>query len=130
MLFAHKLEKAKFKLTFTDLAKVSWWPIENLRDFYQTVRDMAQHDAQAGLTRLKAYLVISRYLIFMILLFVFCCVHWSLGLGFIIGSTAIYAFWAIWKNAQYLDGSWIFLPILQIVADFGVMVGTVRALNK
>jgi glycosyltransferase involved in cell wall biosynthesis len=121
--FAHRLKQAKFKFAFTQEAKVAWWPIETLRDFYQTVRGMAQYDTRAGITRIKSYLVFCRYMIFLSLLLVFCGPHWFLGLGFIIISTLLYSLWAIWKNVQYLDKGWLYLPILQVVADLGVMSG-------
>jgi len=121
--FAHRLKQAKFKFAFTAEAKVAWWPIETLKDFYQTVSGMAQYDARAGITRIKSYLVFCRYMIFLLLTFVFCGPHWLLGLGFVIISTFIYSFWAIWKNVQYLDKGWLYLPFLQVVADLGVMSG-------
>ena len=126
--FAYKLLRAKFKLTFTDQAKVSWWPIETLNQFYQTVQDMARYDAKARITRVKTYLVFCRYLIFLLLALVFFCSHWLLGLGFITGSTIVYAFWSIWKNVQYVDRGWFYLSVLQVVSDWGVMVGTVKGL--
>ncbi|MBT7309837.1 MAG: glycosyltransferase [Candidatus Pacebacteria bacterium] len=126
--FAHRLEQAKFKLTFTQKAKVAWWPIETWQDFYQTVMGMAQYDARAGITRIKSYLIFCRYLIFLFLAAVFFCPNWILCAAFVVVSASIYSFWAMWKNAQYLDRSWYYLPVLQIVSDWGVMVGTIKGI--
>lgn len=124
--FAHRLKEASFKFAFAQEAKVAWWPIETLQDFYQTVSGMAQYDARAGITRIKSYLIFCRYLIFLFLALVFLCPHWLLCLAFVTLSTVLYSVWAIWKNAQYLDKGWFYLPVLQLVSDFGVMVGTIR----
>jgi glycosyltransferase involved in cell wall biosynthesis len=126
--FAHRLEQAKFEFSFTEEAKVAWWPIETLKDFYQTVRGMAEYDARAGITRIKSYLIFCRYIIFLLLAAVFFCPHWLLCVAFVVFSTSIYSFWSIWKNVQYLDRGWLYLPILQLVSDWGVMVGTTRGL--
>ncbi len=128
--FAHKLEKAGLRMTFTRKAVVSWWPIESLQDFYQTVKGMADHDARAGLTRIKAHLVICRYLIFFFLAFSFFCSHWFLCLAFVVFNLLAYSSWAIWKNVKYLDRGWYYLPVLQLAADFGVIAGTVRGSIK
>jgi glycosyltransferase involved in cell wall biosynthesis len=126
--FAHKLDKGNYRLSFSQEAMVSWWPMENLKDFYQTVREMAKYDAKAGIIRIKAYLVFCRYLIFLLLALVFLCSHWLFCLGFVLFSIIIYSLWAMWKNAQYLDRGWLYLPVLQLTADVGVMVGTMLAL--
>ena len=124
--FAHRLEQAQFKFAFAQEAKVAWWPIETIKDFYQTVMGMAQSDARAGITRIKSYLIFCRYLIFLFLTIVFFCPHWLLSVAFTVACTGIYSFWAMWKNAQYLDKNWYYLPALQIVSDFGVMMGTIK----
>jgi len=126
--FARRLEQAKFKLAFTKDARVVWWPIETLKDFYQTVKGMAEYDARARITRIKSYLIFCRYAIFLLLAIVFFCPHWLLCVAFIVITTSIYSFWAIWKNAQYLDGDWYYLPILQVVSDLGVMAGTIKGI--
>jgi len=124
--FAHRLEQAKFKFAFAQEAKVAWWPIETIEDFYQTVRGMAEYDVRAGVTRIKSYLIFCRYVIFLLLAIVFFCSHWLLCVAFIIISTSVYSFWAVWKNAHYLDNGWYYLPVLQVVSDFGVMIGTIK----
>lgn len=123
---AHSLEKAGFKLAFTPHALVSWWPLETWSQFFHTTRRIARFDTQAGLTRVKTYLVFCRYSIFLLLIAVFYCANWWLGLAFLLGVGALYSLWALWKNAQYLDAGWFYLPLLQIGADLGVMIGTVR----
>ena len=124
--FAHRLKQAGFKFSFCKEAKVAWWPIETLSAFYQTVRGMAECDARAGITRIKSYLIFCRYLIFLFLAAAFLCPHWLLCITFVILSTILYSAWAIWKNVQYLDRGWFYLPVLQLVSDLGVMVGTVK----
>jgi glycosyltransferase involved in cell wall biosynthesis len=124
--FAHRLEQAQFKFAFAPEAKVAWWPIETIEDFYQTVMGMAQYDVRAGITRIKSYLIFCRYAIFLLLAVVFACPHWLLCVAFIIISTSAYSFWAIYKNVQYLDKGWYYLPVLQVASDFGVMAGTIK----
>lgn len=126
--FAHKLERAKFKFAFTKDAKVSWWPIETLKDFYQTVSGMAEYDARARITRIKSYLIFCRYAIFLLLAIVFFYPHWLLCVAFVVITASTYSLWAMWKNAQYLDSGWYYLPILQVVSDLAVMAGTIRGI--
>ena len=121
--FAKKLIEKNYQLRFAAQAKVSWLPINSLRNFYKTVRSMAQSDAQAGIIRVKVYLVLFRYLLFLLLAFVFFCLHWILCMGFVLLSAGVYCLWAIWKNVQYLDRGWFYLPLLQVTADLGVMSG-------
>ena len=87
---------------------------------------MAEYDARAGLTRVKSYLVLCRYAIFLLLALVFFCSHWLLCIAFIVLNISIYSLWAVWKNVQYLERGWLYLPLLQLVADWGVMVGTTK----
>lgn len=117
--FAHRLKKAKFKFAFAKDALVAWWPIGSLKSFYQTTKGMAQFDAQAGLIRTKVYLVFARYLIFLLLLF-------QPGLAAV--GALIYLWWSVWKNFQYLNHGWYYLPLLQVVSDLGVMTGSIRGI--
>ena len=128
--FAHKLEAAGFKFSFTMKAKVFWWPLETWGEFFQTVMGMARYDAIAGLTRLKAYLVICRYLMMFFLSLTFFAIHWLLGIGWVLFVLGLYSVWAMWKNGHYLDRGWLYLPLLQIVADLGVILGTMRGSFK
>ncbi len=124
--FAQRLKQARFSFTFSDKAKVTWWPTETIWDFYHTVQGMAEYDTQAGITRVKSYLVLARYAIWLSLAIVFFCSHWLLCVAFAITSIGIYSFWAVWKNFQYLSKGWYYLPLLQLVSDLGVMIGTVK----
>lgn len=128
--FAQRLAAAKYKRAFAPQAKVAWLPLKTWNQFYRTVVGMAQSDALAGVTRIKSYLVLARYSIFLMLIIVFFSCHWLLGIAFIIFNALLYALWAVWKNAQYLDKDWGYLALLQIIADLGVMIGTVKGKFK
>ncbi len=126
--FAHRLAKAKIKIAFNQQAKVSWLPISNLLKFFETVSQMAEFDVRAGLTRIKAWLVFYRYGILAWLIVLLSLIHWSIALWLMIFAGLLYFGWSIWKNAQYLNRGWFYLPLLQVTADLGVMWGMMKGL--
>lgn len=127
---AHKIAKSEFKISFTQKAKVTWLPIQTWTHFFQTVSQMAEFDVRAGVTRIKAYLVFFRYGLSLFLASLIAFYHWLPALFFLIVCGSCYLAWSSWKNAQYLDSGWLYLPLLQLTADLGVMVGTVKGWFK
>jgi glycosyltransferase involved in cell wall biosynthesis len=123
--FAQKLKKGKYTIAFNQYAKVSWLPIHSLPRFFYTVLNMAEHDAKAGIARPKAWLVVARYFLFVVISFLLIqsfkllIIFWMLAL-------LAYAFWSIAKNKKYTGSAWGWLPLLQIIADVGVMLGTIK----
>ncbi len=126
--FAHRLLKANVRIAFSPQAKVSWLPISNIFMFFKTVSQMAEFDVRAGVARIKAWLVFFRYGVLAWLIVLLSIIHWSLALWLILFAGFFYLIWSIWKNAQYLDRGWLYLPALQVTADLAVMWGMTKGL--
>jgi len=100
---------------------VYWQAPNNWQEFWQKTKDFAFWDIKANLFRKKVLLIFLRYLLALFLLFN----NWQL----LLISVFIYAFWAIAKNFKNCKKSFFFLPIVQIVSDLAVMIGTVAAFS-
>ena len=116
--FAKKIRKQGYTIAFAKKAIVTWLPFGSLSHFLKTVANMAEHDVRAGVIRVKAVSVYLRYLLFGLLLW-FSPVLFFLAFG-------AYVVWSVTKNARYVPQGWFWLPLLQVLADLGVMVGTLR----
>ena len=44
--------------------------------------------------------------------------------------TGVYSLWAIRKNIRYVSAGWMWLPILQVVSDLAVILGSLSGLKK
>lgn len=108
------------KMVFTAQAIVGWYPRSNVYDFMEMIFNQAKWDIIAGNWRPKVLTIYLRYI-----LFVFLFVMWFPG--FLLALTA-YLGWAWHKNAGYVQAlkAHLWLPLLQILADFAVMEGVVR----
>jgi hypothetical protein len=71
-----------------------------------------------ALIRPKVYLIFLRYLIFLAILVFFPNLYLIFSLIF------LYLLWAMMKNLKYCPRSFFYLPMLQVVADVAVMIGT------
>jgi glycosyltransferase involved in cell wall biosynthesis len=115
---AKRLKNQQVKIAFSNKAIVYWLPPKNLGQFCQKIYFFAKGDAAASLIRSKVYLIFLRYLIFFGILLFFpnnYLIFWLMGL---------YLLWAMLKNVKYCPRSFFYLPILQLLADWLVMLGT------
>ncbi len=115
--FAHKLREQKIPIFFTNSAKVTWIPRHTLRQFFWMIFRFARGDMFAGIVRPKLILIFVRYICLLLLVKFF----WP----FAIGLFAFYLVWSIQKNSRYVSHAWYWLPVLQIVSDIAVMMGSV-----
>lgn len=118
--FARRLKKANVPTIFAKAAQVEWQPRSDLYSFAVMIFRFARGDAFAQLFRLKVVFIFARYSVGLGVLFLW----WQLaifGFGF-------YLLWSIYKNKHYVPSGWYWLPILQVVSDFAVMVGTMAGL--
>jgi len=124
--FAKNLEKAGVKIGFAQKAVVAWFPRSDISSFYTMIFRFARGDVAAGIIRPKVVLIFVRYLI---LLFLIVTLIPSMGFMStlqILGLLALlYGAWAVAKNVTYVPNGWYFLPFLQLVADIGVMRGSI-----
>jgi cellulose synthase/poly-beta-1,6-N-acetylglucosamine synthase-like glycosyltransferase len=122
--FASLLKNDGVKIAFSQKAIVYWLPPKNICQFFQKIFAFARGDANTRLIRAKVYLIFLRYLIFLGILLFFSNLYLIFSLIF------LYLVWAIVKNLKYCPHSFLYLPILQVVADVAVMLGTSVGLSQ
>ncbi len=117
LVFAKNL-KQKTKLIVKPQAIVYWYQADNLIQFFKQIKNYASGDVQAKYQpHLKKILTtFGRYLIFISLPIIF----------------PFYLLWPIIKHFRYVNHplAIIYLPILQITADIGIMLGSLYGLLK
>ncbi|MCL4382646.1 MAG: glycosyltransferase [Patescibacteria group bacterium] len=133
-VFAQRLVKKGIKIHFAKNALVYWLPRTNLFSFFLMIYRFARGDAQARLRRKKVLTVYLRYLlglIFLVLYFLPFKKPIRLDLIFLFLIFA-YFLWSIKKNYRYVKHwlAFLYLPLLQITADLGVMTGSLRGFFK
>ncbi len=124
--FAKKIEHEKIPRAFAQKAVVFWSPPTSLIQFYHTLYRFARGDIFAGIVRPKVVLLFARYVVALTMVLVFAVVPslQQLGLLFTAGAGSAYLIWALTKNYHYAPKSWMWFPVLQIVADVAVMSGS------
>ncbi len=123
--FAHALVRAQQQITFAREAVVVWQPRNSLRAFAWMIFRFARGDVRAGIIRPKVLLIFARYLIGGA--GAIWLIDWA-GLSVTLWVSAVaitmYMLWAIKKNLRYVPRGWLWLPVLQIVSDVAVMLGS------
>lgn len=119
---ARRLEAAGHQMRFARKALVTWIPRSTWRGFFVMLFRFARGDVYAGLIRPKMLSVFGRYLLWLGVL------GWNGWWG--VGLAMIYLGWAIKKNQKYVPHGWYLLPLLQIVADGAVMVGSLAGVGQ
>lgn len=129
--FAQQLVKQKVKIVFAKNAIVTWLPRTNLHDFYQMIFRFARGDAYAGIMRLKVGLLFLRYFGVLVVVFaLFLYKQFYAVIALILILKLLYVGWSIAKNFRYARNGWFWLPVLQYVADWAVMRGSLVGLIK
>lgn len=121
-VLAKKLDKLNFKISFAKKALVTWIPRQTLKEFAWMIYRFARGDAFSRIFRGKVLTIYGRYLVFI----------WLIldrpKTGLLV--FAMYLYWAYYKNRRYTPHGWYYLPVLQVVADLAVMLGTIAGLLK
>lgn len=133
-VFAQRLVKKGIKIHFAKNALVYWLPRTNLLSFFLMIYRFARGDAQARLRCKKVLTVFLRYLVGLVFLVLSFLpfkkpVRLDLILLFLIFG---YFLWSIKKNYRYVKYwlAFLYLPLLQITGDLGVMTGSLRGFFK
>lgn len=130
--FARKLKESGAKIVFAKEAIVYWIPRSTLKQTYIMFLRFAYGDAEAKLFRPKVLVLFLRYLIAFILVLIFLITKSLIILHSLFFILIMYVMWAVWKNYRYVKepSAFVYLPMLQFIADFAVLVGTTLGLIK
>lgn len=118
--------KSQAKIVFAREAQVTWQPRSSLRSFLTMIFRFARGDMRAGIIRPKVLLVFGRYLLAAVVIGILWQQQaYALLVSLLILGVTGYSVWAVQKNKRYTPRGWYWLPILQWVADLGVLTGSV-----
>ena len=125
---AKKIEKSATQshqqlIAFNLAAQVGWYPRHNLAEFSRMIYRQTKYDLRAGHIRFKVLLILWRYILATLLIFVLAVmtdVVTTLLLGLML--LIIYSVWSIAKNKASAGKGWYFLPLLQIISDVMVLM--------
>ncbi len=131
-VFAKRIKAGGANIFFEKDAIVEWIPPESFRDAFKMFYRFAFGDAEAKILRSKVYLIFLRYILGILLLF-YVIMKKDVILGLILFALMfLYIMSAVVKNYKYVRDlkAIIILPILQVVSDIAVIIGTVTGLLK
>jgi glycosyltransferase involved in cell wall biosynthesis len=129
--FARAVVREKIPIVFAREAKVTWQSFESLSVFFKVLKNHAEGDAKSGYLRPKVALLFGRYLVgIAVMVWLIGIGAWEWALGLMLSGGLVYSAWAIKKNGRYAPNGWLWLPVLQYLADTAVMWGTVRGFGK
>ncbi|MCB9801555.1 MAG: hypothetical protein H6774_00525 [Pseudomonadales bacterium] len=115
-----------FPYSFASDAVVNWKPRSSYLDFFWQIHNYARGDAGAGIIRPKVWLLILRFALFCLLTLLFLATE-SVFLGSIVVLLCIlYAVWSVAKHISRFPRGWYYFPVLQIVTDGAVLLGTAK----
>lgn len=126
--FARKLRSDGYHIVVAKDALVSWRPRATLSSFARMLYEHAYGDAYSETSRPKVSLIFGRYIGALVL--GLAGFIWSTSWWVLLVSSLLYLFYAFFKHARYVR-YWkgiVYSPLLQLTADFAVMVGTVRGM--
>lgn len=128
-VFARGMRRVNAKIIFQKKAMVYWLPRTDLVSAFIMFFRFALGDAEAKLFRPKVLLIFIRYLCGAILAYYLIETHRT---GYIFIIVLIYFLWAIEKSYKYVRrrGAILYLPVLQIISDLAVILGTIFGVVK
>lgn len=130
--FARQLQQLKQPesgwLAFSREAVVEWRPPQTLMGFAKMLFRFAYGDAEAGAWRKKVGLLFARYGVGVAL--AVAAYQGMFPWVGIIGLIGGYLLWSVFKNLRYVPSGWYWLPVLQVVADGAVLLGTTIGLVR
>jgi GT2 family glycosyltransferase len=128
--FAHKIKKIS-RIVFAPKAIVTWQPRSNVYQFSKMIFRFARGDVQAGLIRPKVVLVFIRYVMLLCLVVILWNYQaYAMLTALLLVGAILYSSWAVAKNRRYVPRGWYWLPVLQIIADVGVLLGSSAGIGK
>lgn len=124
--FAKRIQKSGVEIAFAQKAIVKWQPPQTVAAFFKTIYRFARGDSAAGILRIKVGLIFLRLAVGAGLALLGAWTGrsevWWLLVALILG----YLLWAIQKNAKYVGEAWWWLPVLQLLADGAVVLGSIE----
>lgn len=131
-VFANALRKNGYHIAFQKTAIVSWIPRNSLRSAFWMFARFAYGDAEAKILRKKIFVLLGRYLLFLLFIVIFAISKSSYIFVFLVIGIILYLIWSIEKNYRYINlpKAFFWLPILQVTSDLAVIGGTVLGLLK
>lgn len=129
-VFAKKLKAINANIVFEKKAIAYWLPRNNIKDAFIMFYRFAKGDSESRIFRPKVLLIFARYIIVLILLFLFFLLKSYLILNTLYIMLFLYIFWSITKNYKYVGDARaiLYLPIIQFTSDIAVILGTIRGL--
>jgi glycosyltransferase involved in cell wall biosynthesis len=125
--FSLKILRFGKQIIFAEKAKVTWMPRQSIEQFYWMIYRFARGDITAGILRVKVIGVFGRYGLGLMVLSALLFAHHPLAaLAVGLFGLTFYSLWAIQKNLRYAPTGWPYLPLLQLTADAGVLIGSSR----
>lgn len=127
--FFRKVKTCGISMSFSKHAEVGWYPRNSLVSFFKMLFSFAQWDIRAGVVRLGAVSVLGRYagglLLFWIVMKLVGLENTTILFGllyicYLSGMTV--------KRLNHVGSGWYFVPLLQVVADGAVILGTVSGI--
>lgn len=129
-VFARRLITNKFLITFAQNAVVLWHPRTTLTSFAHMIYRFAVGDAEAKCYRPKVWLLFGRYGLLTAILSLTIPAGIIPATWLTLGLFCLYSGWAIAKNYRYTKHGWYWLPILQILSDIMILIGTMVGLTR
>lgn len=129
-VFAKKLKEINAKIVFEKKAIVYWESRDSMKDAFVMFYRFAKGDAESSIFRPKVSLIFLRYIVGLIMLFIYLLSKSYFIFNALCLILFIYVLWSIIKNYKYIRKveAFLFLPLLQIVSDIAVILGTIRGL--
>lgn len=125
-VFAKKLQHMKATIVFQKDAIAYWIPRDSLKQAFIMFFRFAYGDAEAGILRPKVLFLFLRYLLVLTLIVLGIVFKGYTLLLAVFFFGLAYLIWAIQKNYRYVQDwkAFFYLPLLQLCADFSVILGT------
>ncbi len=123
--FARRMKEKKLNFFVEKKAIVYWRQKSNIFSAFIQLLGYAMGDGKARYFRFQTPLIFLRYIVGLLLLFKFLITGNILIFYLLIALFLFYILWSIKKNYLYTKSfsSIFFLPALQIVSDFAVLLG-------
>lgn len=126
LVFDKKLKSEGLVFVTVSNAIVYWPQRKNILQAAKQFFIYAKGDGKARYFRRTTPILFLRYLLGMVaLVYIFSTKSYYI-LPFLIILFVLYLFWAVWKNNKYVRNikAYVYLPLLQLVSDVTVIVGT------
>jgi len=130
--FSQRLRRKRISIAFARDAIVYWEPRKNTIEAFIMFYRFALGDAEAGILRPKVVFIFVRYAIGLVMVVLFLKTDIFFSIIFLALGTFAYTVWAILKNFKYVKEAeaFYYLPLLQLVSDAAVLLGTSLGLIK